>query len=72
MIFVKDWGTVNRVPQSARTLLRDMDATTSWWIVALVWQDFFLECRGERQRRGLSGWPGSNSVFIPRTSPGPS
>lgn len=29
MIFVKDWGTVNRVPQSALTLPRDMDATTS-------------------------------------------
>lgn len=80
MIFVEDRGTVNRVPGSARTLVRDMDATTGWWIVALVWQDFFSGV-GERNRgeqgtreeeRSPSGWPASNSVFIPRTSPGPS
>lgn len=27
-----------------------MDATTSWWIVALVWQDFFSGVVGERNR----------------------
>ena len=30
------------------------------------------ERKRERGEDALSGWPGSNSVFIPRTSPGPS